>query len=160
MTGLGDIDLYLAGEGRHERLYESLGAHVLDDGSVRFAVWAPNARAVSAVGDWNYWSEGADPLVQRGVSGIWEGVASNAREGQRYKLSVAGADGITRLKADPFATYAEPPPETASIVYKSRYDDFVAVFAGRMDPRRALLTGKLRPRGNPRAIWAARRVFG
>ena len=48
----------------------------------------------------------------------------------------------------------------ADVVYKSRYDDFVAVFAGRMDPRRALLTGKLRPRGNPRAIWAARRVFG
>jgi len=121
VTSLGDIDLHLAGEGRHERLYELLGAHVLDDGGVRFAVWAPNARAVSAVGDWNYWSEGADPLVQRGVSGIWEGVAANAREGQRYKLSVAGADGITRLKADPLATFAETPPETASIVYKSRF---------------------------------------
>ena len=107
MSSLGDIDLHLAGEGRHERLYEQLGAHVLDEGGVRFAVWAPNARGVSAVGDWNYWSEGADPLVQRGVSGIWEGVAANAREGQRYKLSVAGADGITRLKADPFATFAE-----------------------------------------------------
>ena len=62
MSALGDVDLHLAGEGRHERLYERLGAHVLDDGGVRFAVWAPNARSVSVAGDWNYWSEGTDPL--------------------------------------------------------------------------------------------------
>ena len=121
MSGLGDLDLYLAGEGRHERLYERLGAHSLDEGGVRFAVWAPNARGVSVVGDWNYWSEGADLLRPLGSSGIWEGVAANATEGQRYKLSVAGADGITRQKADPFAAFAEAPPENASIVYRSRY---------------------------------------
>jgi 1,4-alpha-glucan branching enzyme len=130
MSGLGEIDLYLAGEGRHERLYERLGAHCLDEGGVRFAVWAPNARAVSVIGDWNYWSEGADPLRPLGTSGIWEGVAANASEGQRYKLSVAGADGITRLKADPYAAYAEVPPENASIVYRSRFawsdDDWLA----------------------------------
>ena len=62
MTGLGEIDLHLAGEGRHERLYQRLGAHCLEGGGVRFAVWAPNARTVSAVGDWNFWSEGADTL--------------------------------------------------------------------------------------------------
>ena len=121
MTGLGEIDLYLAGEGRHERLYERLGAHCVDGGGVRFAVWAPNARGVSVVGDWNYWSEGADPLTPVASSGIWEGVAENAREGQRYKLSIAGADGITRLKADPYAVFAEVPPENASIVYQSRF---------------------------------------
>ena len=121
MTGLGEIDLHLAGEGRHERLYERLGAHCLDDGGVRFAVWAPNARAVSAVGDWNYWSEGADQLRPLGSSGIWEGVAANAVEGHRYKLAVVGADGITRLKADPYAAFAEVPPENASIVYRSRF---------------------------------------
>ena len=121
MTGLGEIDLHLAGEGRHERLYERLGAHCLDDGGVRFAVWAPNARAVSAAGDWNFWSESADPLHPLGSSGIWEGVAVNATEGQRYKLAVVGADGITRLKADPYATCAEVPPENASIVYRSRF---------------------------------------
>jgi len=130
MTGIGEIDLYLAGEGRHERLYERLGAHSLDEGGVRFAVWAPNARAVSVVGDWNYWSEGADPLQPLASSGIWEGVAVNACEGQRYKLSIAGADGITRLKADPYAAYAEVPPENASIVYRSRFawsdDDWLA----------------------------------
>ncbi len=97
---------------------------------MRFAVWAPNAKAVSVVGDWNFWSEGADPLRPLGSSGIWEGVAANAAEGQRYKLSVAGADGITRLKADPYATFAEVPPENASIVYQSRFswsdDDWLA----------------------------------
>ena len=121
MSGLGEVDLYLAGEGRHERLYERLGAHCVDGGGVRFAVWAPNATAVSVVGDWNFWSEGADALRPVESSGIWEGVAENATEGQRYKLAVTGADGITRMKADPYAAYAEVPPENASIVYRSRY---------------------------------------
>ena len=130
MSSLGDLDLYLHGEGRHERLYERLGAHVQDDGTVRFAVWAPNARAVSAVGDWNYWSVDADRMQQLGVSGIWEGVAANAREGQRYKFAITGRDGTTDQKSDPYATFAEVPPETASIVYRSRYtwsdDDWIA----------------------------------
>ena len=120
-AGLGDLDLHLAGEGRHERLYERLGAHPVEDGGVRFAVWAPNARAVSAVGDWNYWSEGADALVPVGSSGIWEGIAGDAEEGHRYKLAVVGADGVTRLKADPYAVCAEVPPANASIVYRSRF---------------------------------------
>jgi 1,4-alpha-glucan branching enzyme len=77
---------------------------------------------VSAVGDWNYWSEGADPLEPQAVSGVWAGVAPNAREGQRYKLAVLGADGVTRLKADPVAFRAEPPPETASVLYRSRHE--------------------------------------
>ncbi len=120
---IGEVDLYLAGEGRHERLYEQLGAHVLEDaGGVRFAVWAPNARAVSVVGDWNYWSENADALHQLGVSGIWEGVAANAREGHRYKFAIAGRDGVTREKADPLARWAEVPPDTASLVHKSRHE--------------------------------------
>ncbi len=130
MSSLGDLDLYLAGEGRHERLYERLGAHCADEGGVRFAVWAPNAGNVSVVGDWNFWSQGADPLRPLGSSGIWEGIAANATEGQRYKLSVVGADGVTRLKADPFAAFAEVPPENASIIYRSRYawsdDDWLA----------------------------------
>ncbi len=117
---LGELDLYLAGEGRHERLYERLGAHPVD-GGVRFAVWAPNARSVSVAGDWNYWSEGADPLAPVGSSGIWEGVVAGASEGACYKLAVAGSDGITRLKADPYAVYAEVPPANGSVVFRSRY---------------------------------------
>ncbi len=120
MTGLGELDLYLAGEGRHERLYERLGAHPVD-GGVRFAVWAPNARAVSVAGDWNFWSAGSDPLAPVGSSGIWEGIVAAAGDGARYKYVVAGADGITRDKADPFAAYAEVPPATASVVFRSRY---------------------------------------
>jgi 1,4-alpha-glucan branching enzyme len=118
--GLGELDLHLAGEGRHERLYERLGAHPVE-GGVRFAVWAPNARAVSVAGDWNHWSEGSDPLAPVGSSGIWEGVVAGASEGARYKLAVTGADGVTTLRADPYAVYAEVPPATASVVFGSRY---------------------------------------
>jgi 1,4-alpha-glucan branching enzyme len=117
---LGELDLHLAGEGRHERLYEQLGAHVRE-GGVDFAVWAPNARAVSVVGDWNGWDAGADPLERVGDSGIWSAHAAAAREGQAYKLAVHGADGIVRLKADPFAFHAEAPPKTASRIYRSRH---------------------------------------
>ena len=121
MSGLGEVDLYLAGEGRHERLYERLGAHCVDGAACGSRSGRRTRPAVSVVGDWNFWSEGADALRPVGSSGIWEGVAENATEGQRYKLAVTGADGITRMKADPYAAYAEVPPENASIVYRSRF---------------------------------------
>jgi 1,4-alpha-glucan branching enzyme len=121
--GLGELDLYLAGEGRHERLYERLGAHVDDEtGGVRFAVWAPNARAVAVVGDWNRWDASVDALGQRGSSGIWEAVVPGAGEGDRYKLAIHCSDGAVRLKADPYAFRAELPPANASVVYRSRHD--------------------------------------
>ena len=72
-TRLGDIDLHLVGEGRHEQVYEKLGAHVSDEG-VAFAVWAPNATKVSVVGEWNDWDGRVSPLEQQGSSGIWETV--------------------------------------------------------------------------------------
>ena len=139
---LGELDLHLLGEGRHERLWERLGAHPLDaeDAGVRFAVWAPNARAVSVVGDWNSWAEGVDALEPQESSGVWAGVAAHAREGHAYKLAVHGADGVTRLKADPLAFRAEEPPATASVVYRSRYawsdDDWLTRRRG-TDPLRA-----------------------
>jgi 1,4-alpha-glucan branching enzyme len=131
MSSFGELDLHLIGEGRHERLWERLGAHPLEgEDGVRFAVWAPNAREVAVVGDWNFWSEGADPLQPQGSSGVWAGVAENAREGQAYKLAVKGSDGVVRLKADPVAFRAETPPGTASLVYRSTYewqdDDWLA----------------------------------
>jgi len=77
--GFGELDLHLIGEGRHERLWEQLGAHPLDDEEgVRFSVWAPNARHVSVVGDWNHWSEDADELEPQGSSGVWSGLAAMA----------------------------------------------------------------------------------
>ena len=118
---LGELDLHLVGEGRHERLYERLGAHVLDEG-VSFAVWAPNARTVSVVGDWNRWDGRVNRLELLGSSGIWAAVVPEASEGDGYKYEVHGADGELRLKADPFAFHAEVPPKTASRIYKSRYE--------------------------------------
>ncbi len=139
---LGELDLHLLGEGRHERLWERLGAHPLDpgDAGVRFAVWAPNARGVSVVGDWNSWTDGPDVLEPQESSGVWAGVAAGAREGHAYKLAVHGADGVTRLKADPFAFRAEEPPATASVVYRSRYtwsDDDWLTRRRETDPLRA-----------------------
>jgi 1,4-alpha-glucan branching enzyme len=121
---LGELDLHLAGEGRHEDLYERLGAHVtrVDDGDgVSFAVWAPNARSVSVVGDFNDWDGRVHPLRSLGSSGIWEIFLPGVEEGARYKFEVRGADGVTRLKADPVAFAAEEPPKTASVVFRSRY---------------------------------------
>ncbi len=118
---LGELDLHLAGEGRHERIYERLGAHVVDEG-VSFAVWAPNARGVSVVGDWNRWDGRADKLEPVGSSGIWAAIVPEASDGDGYKFEVHGADGHLRLKADPFAFYAEVPPKTASRIYRSSYE--------------------------------------
>ncbi len=118
---LGDLDLHLLGEGRHEQLYERLGAHVTDDG-IAFAVWAPNAREMAVVGDWNEWDGRVDPLEPAGSSGIWHAVVPEAALGSKYKFEVKGADGILRLKADPFAFAAEVPPQSASVVYRSEHE--------------------------------------
>jgi 1,4-alpha-glucan branching enzyme len=113
-------DLFLFNQGTHHRLYEKLGAHVVDGGT-HFAVWAPNATAVSVIGDWNGWRTGADPLAPRESSGIWEGVVAAIGHGARYKLAITGPDGIVRDKADPFAARAEHPPATASVVWQPRH---------------------------------------
>src|SRR6266550_6883910 len=110
---LGELDLHLAMEGRHEHLYERLGAHVreLDDVvGTAFAVWAPNARSVSVVGDFNSWDGRLHPMRSLGASGIWELFVPGADEGTKYKYAVHGADGSLRQHADPLAARAEPPP--------------------------------------------------
>jgi 1,4-alpha-glucan branching enzyme len=111
---LPDLDLFLLGEGTHRRLWEALGAVQLDDGTIRFSVWAPNARAVDVVGDWSGWSP--QPLTPQGSSGVWSMVSQDARPGHRYKYRVLGADGREVMKADPMATSAECPPSDASVV--------------------------------------------
>ncbi|HVX17564.1 MAG TPA: 1,4-alpha-glucan branching protein GlgB [Acidimicrobiales bacterium] len=122
MTGatLGPLDLHLIGEGRHERLWEALGAvpagPAPDDG-IRFAVWAPHARSVGLAGDFNGWHAARDPLARAGESGVWERVVPAARHGDRYKFEIVGADGTRRLKADPMARWAETAPATASRVF-------------------------------------------
>jgi 1,4-alpha-glucan branching enzyme len=122
---IGDLDLHLAGEGRHAALYERLGAHVRElDGvpGTSFAVWAPAARAVSVVGDFNSWDGRLHPMRSLGSSGIWELFLPDVGPGQRYKYEIVTAQGDLRMKADPYAFAVEPPPETSSVVYRSRYE--------------------------------------
>jgi 1,4-alpha-glucan branching enzyme len=117
---LGDLDLHLFNEGRHFELAEHLGANVVTiDGAtgVRFAVWAPNARAVSVVGDFNTWDPRRNPMRLRHPAGVWELFIPRLRPGARYKFAVVGPDGWRLpLKADPLARQTEPPPATASVV--------------------------------------------
>ncbi len=114
-------DLYLFNQGTHHRLYEKLGAHVINGGTY-FAVWAPNAQAVSVIGDWNGWKAGQTRLTPRAASGIWEGHVPGIGHGARYKYAIVGADGVKRDKADPFAARAEHPPATASIVWQAHHE--------------------------------------
>jgi 1,4-alpha-glucan branching enzyme len=122
---LGSVDLHLIGEGRHRRLWDVLGAHTRTVDGVEgtaFAVWAPNARAVRVVGDWNRWDGRVDPLQPQGVSGVWAGFVAGVTVGTRYKFEVIGADGSLRLRADPMARRAEVPPSNASVVADSTHE--------------------------------------
>ena len=117
---LGELDLHLITEGRHEQLWNALGAHPQTiDGTpgTAFAVWAPAARAVSVAGDFNAWNERAHPMRTLGSAGVWELFVPEAAAGHAYKFAIRGADGEVRLKADPIAKRAELPPKTGSIVF-------------------------------------------
>lgn len=118
---LGEIDLHLFGEGRHERLWEILGAHTrayeTPDGpvsGVSFAVWAPNAQGVTVTGDFDAWTARTAPLRALADSGVWEVFVPGLTPGELYKFQIHGADGIARNKADPMAFCTEVPPATAS----------------------------------------------
>jgi 1,4-alpha-glucan branching enzyme len=116
---LGELDLHLAAEGRHEELHARLGAHARElDGvsGTAFAVWAPSARAVSVVGEFNSWDGRLHPMRSLGASGIWELFLPDVGAGARYKFEVRTREGHLRLKADPVALAAEMPPGTDSIV--------------------------------------------
>ncbi len=116
---LSDFDLHLFAEGRHFDLARVFGAQPMTlDGvsGVNFAVWAPNARRVSAVGDWNSWDGRRHPMRARHPTGVWELFVPRLAPGERYKFEIAGADGSVVQKADPLARATEVPPGTASIV--------------------------------------------
>ncbi|HEV3381551.1 MAG TPA: 1,4-alpha-glucan branching protein GlgB [Trebonia sp.] len=117
---LGEFDLHLIAEGRHEQLWRALGARVGEEGT-SFAVWAPNARGVRLIGDFNFWDGRGHPMRSLGGAGVWELFVPGVGPGARYKYSLCGPDGVWREKADPMATLAEPPPATASVVYESSY---------------------------------------
>jgi 1,4-alpha-glucan branching enzyme len=121
---LGELDLHLAMEGRHEQLYERLGAHVRElDGVVgtAFAVWAPNARSVSVVGDFNSWDGRLHPMRSLGESGIWELFVPGVVEGAKYKFELRTREGRLRLKSDPLAFHTEVPPANASVVWEPKH---------------------------------------
>ncbi|GLW24553.1 1,4-alpha-glucan branching enzyme GlgB [Microbispora amethystogenes] len=122
---LGELDLHLIGEGRHERLWEVLGARVVrheDVDGTAFSVWAPNAQGVRVIGDFNHWNGGAHPMRSLGGTGVWELFVPEIGEGARYKFQILGLDGVWREKADPMARRTEIPPATASIVEKPAYE--------------------------------------
>ena len=124
---LGEVDLYLIGEGRHERLWEVLGAHVRRDEKgeligTAFSVWAPNARAVSLVGDHNFWDRTTHPMVPLGSSGIWEIFIAGIGTGTRYKFAIQSQHWQWIDHADPMARETEIPPLTASVINEHSYD--------------------------------------
>ncbi|MQY31661.1 1,4-alpha-glucan branching protein GlgB [Nocardia aurantia] len=147
LPSIGDLDLHLMGEGRHERLWEVLGAHPRSyttlDGEVTgtsFAVWAPNARGVAVIGDFDAWSGQSAPMRKLGDSGIWELFVPGVTPGTKYKYRVHGADGRTADHADPFAFATEIPPATASVVTESHYewhDEAWLTTRAQTDPTRA-----------------------
>ncbi len=120
MPTLGELDVYLLAEQKHEQAHEKLGAHVREVQGVNgvgFAVWAPNAAGVSVVGDFNGWDGRLNMMRMLGASGIWEIFVPDLMPGTRYKYEIRTRDGALMLKTDPFATWMEMPPGTASIVY-------------------------------------------
>ncbi len=122
-SALGELDLHLFGEGKHLRIYEKLGARVGTlDGTlgVSFAVWAPNAKSVSVVGNFNEWKGANHGMRRLGDSGVWELFIPDLSEGELYKYEIKSGRQ-TFLKADPYALMMEVPPNTSSIVFKSKH---------------------------------------
>ena len=126
---LGPIDLHLIGEGRHEQLWTVLGSHVKEYpgplGTVRgtsFAVWAPRAKSVHVIGDFNDWDSRSHPMRLIGQSGVWELFVPGVEDGAVYKYEIRGADDHLRAKSDPMARRTEVPPATASVVDDSHHE--------------------------------------
>lgn len=125
VTLLTEQDLFLFNEGSHFRLHEKLGSHLISKGGLEgtyFAVWAPDAEKVFVMGDFNSWSKNSHSLQPKDRSGIWEGFIPGVGKGARYKYHIVSRYRGYRVdKADPFAVYNDPPPETVSIVWDLDY---------------------------------------
>jgi len=125
---LSDFDLHLMGEGTHYSKYEKLGAHPCRINGIKgvdFAVWAPNAKGVSVIGDFNRWDGRAHPMRTRGGTGIWELFIPGLKEGDLYKYEIKSDDQLF-IKTDPYGFYSELRPQTASIVWdidKYKWED-------------------------------------
>ena len=129
LPSLGEMDIHLINEGRHEQLWTVLGAHrhryeglgTAPIEGTSFAVWAPSAKGVRIKGDFNSWDGREHPMRQLGTSGIWELFVPDVGNGTKYKFLILGADGQWREKADPMAFHTETPPATSSVVFESSY---------------------------------------
>ena len=122
---IGELDLHLAAEGTHRRLFEVLGAHERAIGGVRgvaFAVWAPNARRVAVVGDFNAWDGGTHPMRPLESSGLWETFVPGVSDGALYKYEILTREGEALLKSDPYAFATEPGGNRASLVFSSQHE--------------------------------------
>lgn len=122
---LTDYDIHLFRSGKHFKLFEKFGAHLVTHkgrAGAYFAVWAPNARQVSVIGNFNHWNANEHKLSPRwDESGIWEGFFAGVGKGEAYKYAILSNTGEYLEKADPFAFYAEVPPATASIIWDHAY---------------------------------------
>ena len=131
---LGELDLYLLGEGSDKQVYSKLGAHLRTIAGVpgtRYAVWAPNASRVSVIGDFNHWDGRCHVMRRHPANGIWDIFVPGIGNGSKYKYEITDRDGrLLPLKTDPYGTYFEPAPHNASIVYDSEFewsdDDWMA----------------------------------
>ena len=126
---VGELDLHLISEGRHERLWEVLGSRTLSisgnlgtSQGTAFSLWAPNAQAVRVVGDFNHWSGGAHAMRNMGSSGVWELFIPGVGTGTKYKYEILTKSGQWISKIDPLGKYFEHPPLTASIVHESTHN--------------------------------------
>ena len=115
---ISELDTYLFAKGRHYEIYEKMGAHLAEEdgkAGTYFSVWAPNARSVSVVGDFNNWSPDASPMERISESGIWEIFNPGMKLGELYKFAITTQSGKILYKADPFAFSAEYRPVTSSV---------------------------------------------
>ena len=124
---ISELDTYLFAKGRHYEIYEKMGAHLAEEdgkGGTYFSVWAPNARRVSVVGDFNNWDRTAHPMQPVQQSGIWDIFVPGVKAGDLYKFAVETSQGYTVLKADPYGNQSQLRPDNASVVADIRYFDW------------------------------------
>ncbi|WMI81409.1 1,4-alpha-glucan branching protein GlgB [Anaerotignum sp. MB30-C6] len=123
LSTISEYDRYLFGAGNHYEIYEKMGGRLISHGGTKggaFTVWAPNAKSVSVIGNFNQWDTRRNPMRRLGISGVWELFIPGLMENDQYKFHVVQCDGTPVDKADPYGRYAQVRPETASVLYDAK----------------------------------------